>query len=102
MLEWDLNSSKEDLDNKHSRVWSWLRMNAGGVHNTFKSNGVIVLDPFGVKMWEESGGRVSNAWATCLWERDSLGKLKVIPHDTLDSHGFNVKDLSLRDGLASD
>ena len=21
------------------RVWSWLRMNAGGVHNTFKSNG---------------------------------------------------------------
>ena len=22
-----------------SRVWSWLRMNAGGVHNTFKSNG---------------------------------------------------------------
>ena len=24
-----------------SRVWSWLRMNAGGVHNTFKSNGLI-------------------------------------------------------------
>ena len=22
-----------------SRVWSWLRMNAGGVPNTFKSNG---------------------------------------------------------------
>ena len=21
------------------RVWSWLRINAGGVHNTFKSNG---------------------------------------------------------------
>ena len=27
------------IDTICSRVWSWLRMNAGGVHNTFKSNG---------------------------------------------------------------
>ena len=44
MLEWDLNSSKEGLDNKHSRVWSWLRMNAGGVHNTFKSNEALEME----------------------------------------------------------
>ena len=43
------------------RVWSWLRMNAGGVLNTCKSNGLI-LKPSDV--WV-SGGRVSNAWRTC-------------------------------------
>ena len=36
-------------------------MNAGGVHNTFKSNGVLLFDPFGVTAIELSGGRVSNA-----------------------------------------
>ena len=35
------------------RVWSWLRLNAGGMLNTCKSNGSY----FG----SESGGRVSNA-----------------------------------------
>ena len=30
------------------RVRSWLRINAGGVLNTCKSNGVYVYDPFGV------------------------------------------------------
>ena len=28
------------------RVWSWLRMNAGGVPNTCKSNGVVSLKRF--------------------------------------------------------
>ena len=30
------------------RVRSWLRMNAGGVLNTCKSNEVLYYDPFGV------------------------------------------------------
>ena len=30
------------------RVRSWLRMNAGGVLNTCKSNEVPIYDPFGV------------------------------------------------------
>ena len=57
-----------------SRVWSWLRMNAGGVHNTFKSNGRV---SFG--KWV-SGGRVSNAWATCLVEGNNVWKRTLIPH----------------------
>jgi len=36
-----------------SRVWSWLRMNAGGVHNTFKSNGEALR-----------GGSVADGWVT--------------------------------------
>ena len=38
-----------------------------------------------------SGGRVSNAWATCLSQRDSLGKLGLIPYDTSVSHDTEVK-----------
>ena len=37
------------------RVRFWLRMNAGGVLNTCKSNGILKL------AWGESGERVSNA-----------------------------------------
>ncbi len=37
------------------RVWSWLRLNAGGMLNTCKSNDDEVLAPL------ISGGRVSNA-----------------------------------------
>ena len=51
--------------NLNSRVWSWLRMNAGGVLNTCKSNEVEI---FGSKL---SGGRVSNAWVTCLVQGDN-------------------------------
>ena len=36
-----------EIKYKHSRVWSWLRMNAGGVHNTFKSNGALRINPSG-------------------------------------------------------
>ena len=50
------------------RVWSWLRMNAGGVLNTCKSNEAdwdLRKD-----IWL-SGGRVSNAWVTCLIQGDN-------------------------------
>ena len=60
-----------------SRVWSWLRMNAGGVLNTCKSNG-LVLKPSDI--WV-SGGRVSNAWVTCLTQGDNTWKQVLIPHN---------------------
>ena len=75
-----------------SRVWSWLRMNAGGVHNTFKSNEVAI----------PSGGRVSNAWATCPCVGDTVWKRTLIPHNVMESHGSVTKDLLRKDGLASD
>ena len=75
-----------------SRVWSWLRMNAGGVPNTFKSNGVAI----------PSGGRVSNAWATCPCVGDTVWKRTLIPHNVTESHGSVTKDLLRKDGLASD
>ena len=43
----DQNQSKKVIN---LRVWSWLRMNAGGVPNTCKSNGVILSEVFG---WSE-------------------------------------------------
>ena len=75
-----------------SRVWSWLRMNAGGVHNTFKSNEVAI----------PSGGRVSNAWATCPCVGDTVWKRTLIPHNVVRSHGLITKDLLRKDGLALD
>ena len=83
------------------RVRSWLRMNAGGVPNTCKSNGRFEKS---LRMIFEavSGGRVSNAWGTCLCPGDSSWKRLVIPHKTTKPHGFAVKDLSDRDGPASD
>ena len=75
-----------------SRVWSWLRMNAGGVHNTFKSNEVAI----------PSGGRVSNAWATCPCVGDTVWKRTLIPHNIAESHGSAIKDLLRKDGLALD
>ena len=82
------------------RVWSWLRMNAGGVPNTCKSNGTY-WDDFGL-IFKFSGGRVSNAWTTCLSQGDSSWKRLVIPHKTTAPHGAGVKDLSVWDGSASD
>ena len=52
--------------------------------------------------FELSGERVSNAWATCLSEGDNSWKRLLIPHNTSRGHPFDVKDLSLKDGLASD
>ncbi len=53
------------------RVWSWLRMNAGGVLNTCKSNGRYRRRDFGQTGCIFSGGRVSNAWVTCLTPGDN-------------------------------
>ena len=49
-----------------------------------------------------SGGRVSNAWATCPCVGDNVWKRTLIPHNVLRSHGFDTKDLLRKDGLASD
>ena len=48
-------------------------MNAGGVPNTCKSDGVLVI--------VLSGERVSNALVTCPEERDNSSKGLLIPHN---------------------
>ena len=65
------------------RVWSWLRMNAGGVLNTCKSNG-LYMKPSDCKV---SGGRVSNAWITCPVPGDNSWKRLLIPHKRTVPHG---------------
>ena len=58
------------------RVWSWLRMNAGGVPNTCKSNAPRrELVPFNA-----SGERVSNTWETYPSAGDNHRKRWLIPH----------------------
>ena len=84
------------------RVWSWLRTNAGGVPNTCKSNGEFADWGFGQLKLILSGGRASNAWVTCLSEGDNSWKRLLIPHNVLRGHPWGTKDLSLKDGLASD
>ena len=74
------------------RVWSWLRMNAGGVPNTCKSNGTFKDWDFGWLRFKFSGGRVSNAWVTCLSQGDNVSKGTLIPHNVFLSHGRNTKD----------
>ena len=54
-----------------TRVRSWLRMNAGGVPNTCKSNGDILEWGFVWRKMYLSGGRVSNAWATYRIQGDN-------------------------------
>ena len=49
-----------------------------------------------------SGERVSNAWGTCLSEGDNSWKRLLIPHNVILGHPLMTKDLSLKDGLASD
>ena len=68
------------------RVRSWLRMNAGGVPNTCKSNEMLVgkLRP---EDKLSSGGRVSNTWVTCLMEGDNREKSLLIPHKHTVPHG---------------
>ena len=44
-------------------------------------------------MRQVSGGRVSNAWATCLRLGDNTGKLVLIPHNTYEMHVLYVKHL---------
>ena len=51
---------------------------------------------------EESGGRVSNAWVTCLIHMDNIPKGMLIQDDIRDSHGFLIKAFAVRDRPASD
>ena len=39
-----------------------------------------------------SGGRVSNAWVTCLQEGNNVLKRTLIPHNIRMSHGNRIKD----------
>ena len=48
------------IDTKLLRVWSWLRMNAGGVLNTCKSNGT----PWTAASAKGMGRLVANGWVT--------------------------------------
>ncbi len=57
-------------------------MNAGGVLNTCKSNGV-----FG-----HSGARVSNAWVIYPRIGDNIAKVMLIPNEILKIHVFGIKD----------
>ena len=68
-------------------------MNAGGVLNTCKSN--EVFSPKLASLRKLSGGRVSNAWVTCLTQGDNRGKPLLIPHNPLGPHGPDGKDLSV-------
>ena len=58
-------------------------MNAGGVPNTCKSNGDVL-----VFAWVHlSGERVSNALVTCPEEWDNTGKPVLIPHEFIQVRG---------------
>ena len=78
------------------RVWSWLRINAGGAHKTCKSNGSRYKKDWRF-IWLRfynngfSGGLVSNAWATCLLEGNNSEKSLLIPHMPWTSHDENGK-----------
>ncbi len=69
-------------------------MNASGRLNTCKSRGSMVFGPMA------TGGRVSNAYATYLLQKNSPEKFGLILHGTIKSHDFIVKDLSVKDGHA--
>ena len=62
-------------------------MNAGGVLNTCKSNGLI----WKLAFESVSGGRVSNAWVTYLIQGDNSWKRLLTPHKTAASHEATVK-----------
>ena len=49
-----------------------------------------------------TGGRVRNAYATYPLLGDSPGKLGLIFHGLIISHGIISKDLLVKDGHASD
>ena len=48
-----------------------------------------------------SGGRVSNAWVTCLIQGDNSWKRLLIPDDVGTSHGVLTKGLLDRESLAA-
>ena len=63
-------------------------------HFTWFSSELIVL-------WL-SGGRVSNAWVTCLIQGDNSWKRLLIPHKRTGPHGLVWKTPVVWDGPASD
>ena len=77
-------------------------MNAGGVLNTCKSNGAAGRNPFGEETPRPSGGRVSNAWATCPIPGDNSRKRLLTPHKRWGPHGSQRKTPVVWDGPASD
>ena len=68
------NKNKQTKNKFFWRVWSWLRMNAGGMPKTCKSyevaqrSGVLARSGLGSLL---SGGRVSNTWVICLRDWDN-------------------------------
>ena len=77
-------------------------MNAGGVPNTCKSNEALSIEDSSEIERSPSGGWVSNAWRTCPLLGDNNWKRLTIPHELLEPHGLRRKDLSVKDGSASD
>ncbi len=77
-------------------------MNAGGVLNTCKSNEALYCDFYGMTVQRLSGGRVSNAWATCPAQGDNSRKRLLIPHKRTVPHGTVWKTPVVQDGPASD
>ena len=49
-----------------------------------------------------TGARVRNAYATYPLQGDSPGKPGLIPHGIVEWHHLMIKDLSVKDGHASD
>ena len=86
ILRSQCNSEPENNWYIKLRVRSWRRMSAGGVPNSGKSNGVCRTEVCGWKIFKLSGGRVSNAWVTCLVQGDSSWKRLVKPHKRTTSH----------------
>jgi hypothetical protein len=62
-------------------------MNASGRPNTCKSN-----DTRELALWE-SGARVRNAYATYLYQGDSLSKERLTPHKIKEWHHSMIKYL---------
>ena len=46
---------------------------------------------FGQRIGILSGGRVSNAWGTCLGEGNNTVKIVLIPHNAVGSHGSDCQ-----------
>lgn len=88
------------------RVWSWLRMNAGGVPNTCKSNALYLIEMTSLLWFDflisKSGERVSNTWVTYLLAGDNIWKQVLIPYNINNRMVVDWKMvlLSLRDGPA--
>ena len=61
-----------------------------------------ILNETSVDFEIPSGGRVSNAWATCPVQGDNSWKRLLIPHKPVMPHGISGKTPVVLDGPASD